>query len=89
MWQLSTSYIFDAWYQLDTISLMAMTIRLSEELDAKLERLANELGVSKQQAVIHAIELSDAKSIREHQLAEAREFVLSHDAELMEKLADA
>jgi predicted transcriptional regulator len=66
-----------------------MTIRLTAELDAKLERLANELGVSKQQAVIHAIELSDARSIREQQLAEARTFVLSHDKELMEKLADS
>ena len=68
---------------------MAMTIRLTPDLDAKLERLAEELGVSKQQAVIHAIELSEARSIREHQLAEARAFVLSHDKELMEKLADA
>jgi len=68
---------------------MAMTIRLTAELDAKLERLANELGVSKQQAVIHAIELSDVRSIREQQLAEARSFVLSHDKELMEKLADS
>ena len=68
---------------------MAMTIRLTDELDAKLERLAVELGVSKQQAVIHAIELSDSRSIREHQLAEARAFVLDHDKELMEKLADA
>lgn len=68
---------------------MAMTIRLTDELDAKLERLASELGVSKQQAVIHAIELSDAKSIREKQLSDARAFVLDHDAELMEKLADA
>ena len=66
-----------------------MTIRLTAELDAKLERLANELGVSKQQAVIHAIELSDARSIREQQLAEARSFVLNHDKELMEKLADS
>lgn len=68
---------------------MAMTIRLTDELDAKLERLATELGVSKHQAIIHAIELSSAKSIREQQLAEARTFVLTHDAELMEKLADA
>ena len=68
---------------------MAMTIRLTAELDAKLERLANELGVSKQQAVIHAIELSDARSIREQQLAEARSFVLNHDKELMDKLADS
>jgi predicted transcriptional regulator len=68
---------------------MAMTIRLTDELDAKLERLANELGVSKQQAVIHAIELSDARSIREQQLADARTFVLTHDKELLEKLADA
>ncbi|MFM5951313.1 MAG: ribbon-helix-helix protein, CopG family [Micrococcales bacterium] len=66
-----------------------MTIRLSDELDEKLERLATALGVSKQQAVIHAIELSDAKAIREQQLDAARAFVLEHDAELMEKLADA
>jgi predicted transcriptional regulator len=68
---------------------MAMTIRLTDELDTKLERLASELGVSKQQAVIFAIELSDARSIRERQLAEARAFVLTHDKALMEKLADA
>ena len=68
---------------------MAMTIRLTDEIDEKLERLASALGVSKQQAVIHAIELSDAKAVRQHQLDEARSFVLKHDAELMEKLADA
>ena len=68
---------------------MAMTIRLTDELDEKLERLANALGVSKQQAVIHAIELSDAKAIRAQQLDAARAFVLEHDAELMEKLADS
>lgn len=68
---------------------MAMTIRLTEEQDAKLERLAEELCVSKHQAVIHAIELSNSRAIREKQLEEARAFVLSHDKELMEKLADA
>jgi len=68
---------------------MAMTLRLTDEQDAKLERLAAELGVSKHQAVIQAIELSDAKAMRENQLAAARAFVLSNDAELMEKLADA
>ena len=68
---------------------MAMTIRLTDELDEKLERLANALGVSKQQAVMHAIELSDVKAIREQQLDAARAFVLEHDADLMEKLADA
>ena len=68
---------------------MAMTLRLTDELDAKPERLAAELGVATHQAVIKAIELSDARAMREQQLTAARAFVLSNDAELMEKLADA
>ena len=68
---------------------MAMTIRLTDELDEKLERLAAALGVSKQQAVINAIELCDVRALREQQLEAARAFVLEHDAKLMEKLADA
>ncbi len=68
---------------------MAMTLRLTPEQDARLEALAKALGVSKQQAVLMAIENFDADRVRKKLLTNAMNFVLTHDRELMERLADA
>jgi predicted DNA-binding protein len=68
---------------------MAMTLRLTPEQDARLEALAKALGVSKQQAVLMAIENFDADQVRKKLLTNAMNFVLTHDRELMERLADA
>jgi predicted transcriptional regulator len=80
---------FDIWYHFDTVSIMAMTLRLTEEEKATLERLAQQLGVSKQKALIEAMNQMETKAKRKRDLAFAREFVMTHDKELMERLADA
>ena len=77
------------WYHFATITLMAMTLRMTVEEEATLERLANQLGLSKQKALIVAIESLEAQSKLRKDLEFAREFVMTHDKELLERLADA
>lgn len=66
---------------------MAMTLRISDDLDAKLTAHANRVGISKQKFVIHAIE---AQLEREGQAAVAAsvvEKVLSRDRDLLDRLS--
>lgn len=68
---------------------MAMTIRLTAEDEQILERLSLQLGLSKQKALIEAMKLVEHQSQKRRRLDEALKFVLTHDKELMERLADA
>ena len=68
---------------------MAMTLRLTEEDEPTLERLAEQLGVSKQKALIVAMNNMEHRAKRKRDLEFARDYVMSHDKELMERLADA
>jgi predicted transcriptional regulator len=68
---------------------MAMTLRLTEEQDARLDALAELLGVSKQAVVSMAIDRFDAAAARQKLLDEAFDLVMTRDKELMERLADA
>jgi hypothetical protein len=68
---------------------MAMTLRLTEEQDARLESVAKTLGMSKQQAVIVLIEQFDEAASRRTRIDEIYQKVMTRDAELMERLADA
>lgn len=68
---------------------MAMTLRLTEEEDQILERLAKQLNMSKQKALIEAMKQVEAKSAKQRLLAEALDYVLTHDKELMQRLADS
>lgn len=68
---------------------MAMTLRLTEEQDRALTKIAEQLGCSKQQAAIRAIEAFDAKSHRRKQIEEITRLVLTRDKELLDRLADA
>jgi hypothetical protein len=68
---------------------MAMTLRLTEEQDARLETVAKTLGMSKQQAVIALIEQFDEAASRRTRIDEIYKKVMTRDAELMERLADA
>ncbi len=68
---------------------MAITLRLTESQNQRLEEMAEQLGCSKHQAVTKAIEAFDAKADRKHRLRQALDFVLTHDKELLERLADA
>jgi predicted transcriptional regulator len=68
---------------------MAMTLRLSAEQDQTVQNIADQLGCSKQQAVIAAIEAFDAKSHRKKQIDQIVDIVLVRDKEILDRLADA
>ncbi len=68
---------------------MAVTVRIPEDLDSQLEKLATEEHVSK-----HALLLRGARIVVEHAarrdvIDEGLDFVLSHDAEVLGRLAHA
>ena len=68
---------------------MAMTLRISDELDQKLTLHAERVGVSKQKFVIRAIE---AQLERENQAAVTAavfDKVLARDKELLDKLSSS
>jgi predicted transcriptional regulator len=68
---------------------MAMTLRLSAEQDQTVQNIADQLGCSKQQAVIAAIEAFDAKSHRKKQIDQIVDIILVRDKEILDRLADA
>jgi hypothetical protein len=68
---------------------MAMTLRLTAEEEQILERLATQLGTSKQKALIEAMKMVENQSAKKRKLEDALQFVLTHDKELMQRLADA
>ncbi|MCF8536008.1 MAG: hypothetical protein K9G66_03905 [Rhodoluna sp.] len=68
---------------------MAMTLRLTETQDQRLDLIAESLGISKQQVVSMAIDHFDAAQVQKKLLDDAMNFVLTHDKKLMERLADA
>lgn len=76
-------------HQIDTISVMAMTVRLTEELEITLGLIAQERKVSKQRVIEELIEAAGERSLRKARLAQAFELVMTRDKELMERLADA
>ncbi len=67
---------------------MAMTLRLTPEEEQILERLALQLGTSKQKALIEAMKMVEQQSAKKRKLDDALQFVLTHDKELMQRLAD-
>lgn len=68
---------------------MAMTLRLNEKEELILERLAKQLNLSKQKALIEAMKIVEQESAKRRRVDEALHFVLTHDKELMDRLADA
>lgn len=69
--------------------VMAMTLRLTEEDEIILTRLAEQLGMSKQKALLEAMRMVERESRKKRRVNEALQFVLTHDKELMDRLADA
>jgi len=55
----------------------------------KVAELAKNLGCSKHQAVLRAIEAFDAKAARQRELKEILDVILVRDKELLDRLADA
>ncbi|MEY4019394.1 MAG: hypothetical protein RLZZ590_694 [Actinomycetota bacterium] len=68
---------------------MAMTLRLTAEQDAKLDALADELRLSKQQVVTQAIQELAERQLQSEVAKRAFDRVLERDAELLRLLADA
>ncbi|QKT09296.1 ribbon-helix-helix protein, CopG family [Gordonia sp. X0973] len=66
-----------------------MTVRIPPELDARLDALASARHVSKHALVLQAIESLTARNERRDDILAAVDFVRTHDAELLERLADA
>ena len=66
-----------------------MTLRLTEEDEVILTRLAEQFGLSKQKALLEAMRMVERESRKKRRVNEAVQFVLSHDKELMDRLADA
>ena len=69
--------------------VMAMTLRLTDEDEVILTRLAEQLGMSKQKALLEAMRMVERESRKKRRVSEALQFVLTHDKELMDRLADA
>jgi len=76
-------------YQSGIIIFMAMTLRLSPELDKKLDASSTLLGISKQQAVAQAVKMFVDSVDERIQVAEAMDAMMIQDKKLLERLADA
>ncbi|MFT3901309.1 MAG: ribbon-helix-helix protein, CopG family [Gordonia sp. (in: high G+C Gram-positive bacteria)] len=68
---------------------MAMTLRIPPELDARLDAIAAAEHVSKHALVLQAIEALAQRNGRRDEILAAVDFVRSHDAELLDRLADS
>lgn len=75
-------------YHSDTIILMAMTLRLTEKLDAELEKIAVTQGVSKQQLIVDAIEDYLERNFHEREYDEAFERMMKRHAGVIERLRE-
>lgn len=68
---------------------MAMTLRLTPELDQILDATSERLGISKQQAVTKAVEMYVEAMAERQQVLDAMDALMVQDRKLMERLADA
>lgn len=68
---------------------MAMTLRLNPETDGLLNEVAEELGISKQQAVTIAVNEFVEKKHQKLVLRRVVAEILERDKVLLERLADA
>ena len=68
---------------------MAMNVRIPEELDRRLEELAAREHVSKHSLVLQGAELLVRTRVRREEIDRGIDFVVTHDAKLLRRLADA
>jgi len=68
---------------------MAMTLRLNSETDQMLTEVANNLGISKSQAVARAVEEFLSQQSADAIANKVFDKVLKRDAALLERLSDA
>jgi predicted transcriptional regulator len=67
---------------------MAMTVRLPDDLNARLTSLAEEWHVSKHALLLQAAELLVAREQRKSEITAGVDRHLESDAELLKRLAD-
>ncbi len=65
---------------------MAMTLRLTDEQEAHLTALSEREGVSKQHAIVRAIDEAYARRAHKTEVNEAFEFALSRYASVLDRL---
>ncbi|MCH6468424.1 CopG family ribbon-helix-helix protein [Sinomonas terrae] len=66
-----------------------MTLRLPEDLDRELDRLAVENHTSKSALMVEAVRQLIQRNRREALIEQGFQFALSHDREALQRLADA
>lgn len=77
-----------AWYQVDTIDCMAMTLRLTEEQDQALTELAAAQGVSKAEAAARAIMDASERDHRARLIDDALDDVLRRYPKTIKRLGE-
>jgi hypothetical protein len=77
------------WYQRDTIGVMAMTLRLTEEESLRLSELAVAEGRSKQDVVRDALAERWARQRKEQGLHDAMERILPRYQGLLDRFGTA
>ena len=68
---------------------MAINVRIPEELDRQLEALATAQHVSKHALLLQGATLIVDRYSRRNEIESGLQFVLTHDAELLQRLVDA
>ena len=68
---------------------MAMNLRVPEDLDRRLEKLAAEEHTSKSALLLQGAELVLQRQARRREISAGLDFVTSHDADLLKRLEDA
>lgn len=77
------------WYQSDTVTVVAMTLRTDDELDAALVALAEAEGISKQEVVRRAVLEKLARSDRRERIGAIADEMLDRWSDVFERLKDA
>ncbi len=76
------------WYHIDTITLMAMTLRLTEQMDSQLDKIAETQGISKQQLIVNAIEDYLERKFQEREYDDAFERMMKRHAGVIDRLRE-
>lgn len=76
---------FDAWYHIG----MAMTVRIPEELDAKLEAIARARHTSKHAVIIEAAERFASTETKTSRVLTLADEIIDRYADVMKRLEDA
>ncbi|TDL33449.1 ribbon-helix-helix protein, CopG family [Arthrobacter nitrophenolicus] len=66
-----------------------MILRVPEDLDRRLERLAAEEHTSKSAFLLQGAELVLQRHARRHDISQGLDFVTGHDADLLKRFEDA